>query len=100
MFGVGLPRTWVQVAARGTPHGGCWGGVPQSQAWVSCLCSPQGLLFSTPECLKQPQDLVKLYLHESDRVYRDRMVEEMDYEAFDKIQREMVKKCYDVSVEG
>ncbi|NXB68815.1 DYH9 protein, partial [Struthidea cinerea] len=55
----------------------------------------QGLLFSTPECLKQPQDLVKLYLHESERVYRDRMVEEMDYDTFDKIQREMVKKCYD-----
>uniref|UniRef100_H0Z5T6 Dynein axonemal heavy chain 17 n=1 Tax=Taeniopygia guttata TaxID=59729 RepID=H0Z5T6_TAEGU len=55
----------------------------------------QGLLFSTPECLKQPQDLLKLYLHESNRVYRDRMVEEVDWETFDKIQREVVKKCYD-----
>uniref|UniRef100_A0A8C5TKR5 Dynein axonemal heavy chain 17 n=1 Tax=Malurus cyaneus samueli TaxID=2593467 RepID=A0A8C5TKR5_9PASS len=43
----------------------------------------QGLLFSTPECLKQPQDLVKLYLHESSRVYRDKMTEQV------------VKKCYD-----
>uniref|UniRef100_A0A8C4UZ95 Dynein axonemal heavy chain 17 n=1 Tax=Falco tinnunculus TaxID=100819 RepID=A0A8C4UZ95_FALTI len=57
----------------------------------------QGLLFSTPECLKQPQDLVKLYLHESNRVYRDKMVEENDYGTFDKIQLEMVKKFYDVS---
>lgn len=64
-----------------------------------CLCSPQGLLFSTPECLKRPQDLVKLYLHESNRVYRDKMVEERDYGTFDKIQLEMVKKFYDVSVE-
>ncbi|XP_075375294.1 dynein axonemal heavy chain 9-like [Mycteria americana] len=55
----------------------------------------QGLLFSTPECLKQPQDLVKLYLHESNRVYRDKMVEERDYGTFDKIQLEMVKKFYD-----
>ncbi|XP_009867872.1 PREDICTED: dynein heavy chain 9, axonemal-like, partial [Apaloderma vittatum] len=55
----------------------------------------QGLLFSTPECLKQPQDLVKLYLHESNRVYRDKMVEEKDYSTFDKIQLEMVKKLYD-----
>ncbi|NWY46905.1 DYH9 protein, partial [Sylvia atricapilla] len=55
----------------------------------------QGLLFSTPECLKQPQDLVKLYLHESTRVYRDRMAEETDCDTFDKIQWEMVKKCYD-----
>ncbi|NXF34813.1 DYH9 protein, partial [Nyctibius bracteatus] len=55
----------------------------------------QGLLFSTPECLKQPQDLVKLYLHEANRVYRDKMVEEKDYSTFDKIQLEMVKKFYD-----
>ncbi|NWR75951.1 DYH9 protein, partial [Centropus unirufus] len=55
----------------------------------------QGLLFATPECLKQPQDLVKLYLHEANRVYRDKMVEEKDYNTFDKIQLEVVKKCYD-----
>ena len=67
--------------------------------FTDCLWSPQGLLFSTPECLKQPQDLVKLYLHESNRVYRDKMVEEKDYGTFDKIQLEMVKKFYDVSVE-
>ncbi|NXF83974.1 DYH9 protein, partial [Sclerurus mexicanus] len=55
----------------------------------------QGLLFSTPECLKEPQDLVRLYLHESNRVYRDKMVEANDYSTFDKIQRDMVKKFYD-----
>ncbi|NXG00742.1 DYH9 protein, partial [Sakesphorus luctuosus] len=55
----------------------------------------QGLLFSTPECLKEPQDLLKLYLHESSRVYRDKMVETNDHQIFDKIQREMVKKFYD-----
>ncbi|KFV69246.1 Dynein beta chain, ciliary, partial [Dryobates pubescens] len=55
----------------------------------------QGLLFSSPECVQQPQDLVKLYLHESSRVYRDRMVEEKDSAAFDRIQLEMVKRFYD-----
>ncbi|NXM72263.1 DYH9 protein, partial [Serilophus lunatus] len=55
----------------------------------------QGLLFSTPEYVKEPQDLVKLYLHESSRVYRDKMVEANDFSTFDKIQREMVKKFYD-----
>ncbi|NXU74079.1 DYH9 protein, partial [Oreotrochilus melanogaster] len=55
----------------------------------------QGLLFSTPDCLKQPQDLVKLYLHESSRVYRDKMVEGKDFGSFDKIQQEAVKKFYD-----
>ncbi|NXI37002.1 DYH9 protein, partial [Galbula dea] len=55
----------------------------------------QGLLFSTPECVKHPQDLVQLYLHESNRVYRDKMVEEKDYGTFDKIQLDMLKKFYD-----
>uniref|UniRef100_A0A803SVB7 Dynein axonemal heavy chain 17 n=1 Tax=Anolis carolinensis TaxID=28377 RepID=A0A803SVB7_ANOCA len=40
----------------------------------------QGIIFSTPECLKTPQDLVKLYMHESCRVYRDKMVDEKDFE--------------------
>uniref|UniRef100_A0A803TFR0 Dynein axonemal heavy chain 17 n=1 Tax=Anolis carolinensis TaxID=28377 RepID=A0A803TFR0_ANOCA len=57
----------------------------------------QGIIFSTPECLKTPQDLVKLYMHESCRVYRDKMVDEKDFAAFDKMQTEIVKKFYDVS---
>lgn len=32
-------------------------------------------------------------------MYRDKMVEEKDYGTFDKIQLEVVKKFYDVSVE-
>ncbi|KAG8128897.1 hypothetical protein E2320_015669, partial [Naja naja] len=55
----------------------------------------QGILFSTPECLKTPQDLVKLYLHESNRVYRDKMVDDKDLVVFDKMQAEAVKKFYD-----
>ncbi|XP_075759566.1 dynein axonemal heavy chain 9 isoform X2 [Pelodiscus sinensis] len=55
----------------------------------------QGILFSTPECLKVPQDLVKLYLHESNRVYRDKMVEERDFSTFDSMQLEMAKKSYE-----
>uniref|UniRef100_A0ABM5FM48 Dynein axonemal heavy chain 9 isoform X2 n=1 Tax=Pogona vitticeps TaxID=103695 RepID=A0ABM5FM48_9SAUR len=55
----------------------------------------QGILFSTPECLKTPQDLVKLYLHESSRVYRDKMVDEKDFTVFEKMQIETTKKFYD-----
>ncbi|XP_063817028.1 dynein axonemal heavy chain 9 isoform X3 [Pseudophryne corroboree] len=55
----------------------------------------QGILFSTPDCLKTPQDLVKLYLHESNRVYRDKMVEQKDFDMFDKLQTELVMKFYD-----
>ncbi|KAM3592376.1 uncharacterized protein V6R79_017533 [Siganus canaliculatus] len=55
----------------------------------------QGILFCTAECLKAPQDLLKLYLHESSRVYRDKMVEEHDFQVFDKLQADTVKKLYE-----
>uniref|UniRef100_A0A667HU43 Dynein axonemal heavy chain 9 n=1 Tax=Lynx canadensis TaxID=61383 RepID=A0A667HU43_LYNCA len=58
----------------------------------------QGILFSSVECVKSTQDLLKLYLHESSRVYRDKMVEEKDFDLFDKTQTEAVKKIFDVSI--
>ncbi|GCB69230.1 hypothetical protein scyTo_0001016 [Scyliorhinus torazame] len=55
----------------------------------------QGILFSTSDCLKTFQDLVKLYQHESNRVYRDKMVEAKDFSIFDIIQTELVNKFFD-----
>ncbi|XP_059734281.1 dynein axonemal heavy chain 9 isoform X5 [Bos taurus] len=55
----------------------------------------QGILFSSVECVRSSQDLVNLYLHESNRVYRDKMVEEKDLDLFDKIQVDVVKKIFD-----
>ncbi|XP_029686913.1 dynein axonemal heavy chain 9 isoform X2 [Takifugu rubripes] len=55
----------------------------------------QGILFCTSECLKAPADLLKIYLHESNRVYRDKLVEEKDFQLFDKLQRDTVKKLYE-----
>ncbi|KAM8815016.1 dynein axonemal heavy chain 9 [Rhynchonycteris naso] len=55
----------------------------------------QGILFSSVDCVKSTQDLVKLYLHESNRVYRDKMVEQRDLDLFDKIQTDVVKKLFD-----
>uniref|UniRef100_A0AAR2IP24 Dynein heavy chain 9, axonemal n=1 Tax=Pygocentrus nattereri TaxID=42514 RepID=A0AAR2IP24_PYGNA len=55
----------------------------------------QGILFCKSECMKTPQDLVKVYLHEANRVYRDKMVEDKDFATFDKLQLEMVGKFYE-----
>uniref|UniRef100_A0A8C8VJF2 Dynein axonemal heavy chain 11 n=1 Tax=Pelusios castaneus TaxID=367368 RepID=A0A8C8VJF2_9SAUR len=44
----------------------------------------QGILFATPECLKQPNDLVRLWLHESSRIYGDKLVEPKDLYFFHK----------------
>ncbi|XP_061561508.1 dynein heavy chain 9, axonemal isoform X3 [Phycodurus eques] len=55
----------------------------------------QGILFSTGDCLKTPLDLLKIYLHESNRVYRDKLVEEQDFQVFDKLQADTVKKFFE-----
>ncbi|KAG7256580.1 hypothetical protein CRUP_030227 [Coryphaenoides rupestris] len=54
-----------------------------------------GILFCTAECLKTPLDLLKVYLHESSRVYRDKLTDEQDFQAFDKIQTDTARKFYD-----
>lgn len=63
-----------------------------------CPLSAQGILFCTSECLKAPPDLLKIYLHESNRVYRDKLVEEKDFQLFDKLQADTVKKNYEVRI--
>lgn len=40
-------------------------------------------------------DLVRLWVHESQRVYRDKFVGKADLEAFDKIIRDVVKKVFE-----
>ena len=55
------------------------------------------MLFSTNECLKQPIDLVRLWMHEAQRVYGDKLVDEKDIENFTKILHDTVKKHFEVS---
>lgn len=64
----------------------------------SSLPSAQGILFCTSECLRAPPDLLQIYLHESTRVYRDKLVEEKDFQVFDKLQADAVKKFYEVRI--
>lgn len=61
------------------------------------LDSFQGLLFSTNDCLNQPTDLVRLWLHESQRVYGDKLIEEKDIDAFTKLQLDLFKKNFEVT---
>uniref|UniRef100_A0A803TFH7 Dynein axonemal heavy chain 17 n=1 Tax=Anolis carolinensis TaxID=28377 RepID=A0A803TFH7_ANOCA len=57
----------------------------------------QGLLFSTHECLKIPSDLVRLWLHEAERVYCDKLVEEKDQESFGRVMMANCKKFFEVN---
>ncbi|XP_017734861.1 PREDICTED: dynein heavy chain 17, axonemal isoform X2 [Rhinopithecus bieti] len=55
----------------------------------------QGLLFSTAEVLKTPLDLVRLWLHEAERVYGDKMVDEKDQETLHRVTMASTKKFFD-----
>ncbi|XP_076407690.1 dynein axonemal heavy chain 11 isoform X5 [Peromyscus maniculatus bairdii] len=51
----------------------------------------QGILFASPECLKCPEDLMRLWLHESSRVYGDKLIDTNDCDLF---QRKMVEAAH------
>ncbi|XP_020637559.3 dynein axonemal heavy chain 11 isoform X1 [Pogona vitticeps] len=55
----------------------------------------QGILFAKPECLKDPDDLVRLWLHESSRVYGDKLVAANDYNMFHKKLIDTAHKCFE-----
>ncbi|XP_008847899.1 dynein heavy chain 17, axonemal [Nannospalax galili] len=54
----------------------------------------QGLLFSTAESLKTPLDIVRLWLHEAERVYGDKMVDEKDQETLRRLTITSTKKFF------
>ncbi|VDD79742.1 unnamed protein product [Mesocestoides corti] len=54
----------------------------------------QGLLFSRDECLKAPLDLVRLWIHETERVYSDKMIDTADQTSFKKLLRDFVVKHF------
>ncbi|XP_049809049.1 dynein beta chain, ciliary [Schistocerca nitens] len=55
----------------------------------------QGLLFSQGDCVTAPTDLVRLWMHETQRVYGDKLTDEKDIEAFAKMQLDIVKKNFE-----
>ncbi|XP_072570592.1 dynein axonemal heavy chain 11 isoform X2 [Paramormyrops kingsleyae] len=55
----------------------------------------QGILFALPECIRYPIDLVHLWLHESSRVYSDKLMEEKDVELFNKILLDTGKRYFE-----
>ena len=55
----------------------------------------QGILFATNDCVQAPTDLGKLWCHESQRVYRDKLADVKDIELFDKTLKDILKKSFD-----
>ncbi|XP_054638441.1 dynein axonemal heavy chain 11 isoform X2 [Dunckerocampus dactyliophorus] len=55
----------------------------------------QGVLFAEPDSVKDSTDLALLWLHESCRVYSDRLVDVKDLQLFRKLQMETVHECFE-----
>ncbi|KAJ3364693.1 hypothetical protein GGF32_001332 [Allomyces javanicus] len=55
----------------------------------------QGVLFGQKDVLKTPIDLVRLWAHETTRVYGDKLIETTDTEMLVAMQKEAVKKNFD-----
>ncbi|XP_055848919.1 dynein beta chain, ciliary isoform X2 [Episyrphus balteatus] len=55
----------------------------------------QGLLFSTSECLTCPTDLIRLWQHETQRVYGDKLIDDKDIDSFSKMQHDIIKKSFE-----
>lgn len=54
------------------------------------------MLFAQSECAKTQTELVRLWLHEAERVYRDKLVDVKDMEAYDKLLSELLKRQFEV----
>lgn len=60
----------------------------------------QGILFASGDCLPNPMDLIRLWMHEATRVYGDKLVEKKDIDMYNRILTEIVKKGFEELDEG
>lgn len=60
----------------------------------------QGLLFSGNDCLQIGTDFVRLWMHETHRVYADKLTDDKDIETFNKLQVDILKKNIEEIDEG
>lgn len=55
----------------------------------------QGMLFATGDTCPDATNMIKLWVHESSRVYCDKLVDQQDIEAFNKVVGDVVKKNFE-----
>lgn len=54
------------------------------------------MLYSVAETAKNPIELIRLWIHEANRVYRDKLVDTEDIDMFDKVIKDAIKKNFEV----
>ncbi|CAF3576543.1 unnamed protein product [Rotaria sordida] len=55
----------------------------------------QGMLLASSKNILYPQDLIRLYIHEAERTYSDKLINQDDIEFFNKILRETIRKSFE-----
>ena len=64
--------------------------------YLNFFLNIKGILFAKADQITSPTDLIRLYIHESDRVYCDKLIETEDIEIFQKLQKDVLKKQLEV----
>ena len=54
------------------------------------------MLYSVAETAKNPIELIRLWIHEANRVYKDKLVDNEDIDMFDKLMKDAIKKNFEV----
>ncbi|PAA56702.1 hypothetical protein BOX15_Mlig034196g2 [Macrostomum lignano] len=60
----------------------------------------QGMLFAEPDCLKGRLDLIRLWMHECERVYCDKLVDSEDIAKYQSISKDVAKKMLSDYITG
>ncbi|XP_057654279.1 dynein beta chain, ciliary-like [Diorhabda carinulata] len=55
----------------------------------------QGMLFATGDAVKTNNDMIRLWIHEASRVYKDKLVDRFDQNNFNKLLMDIVKKSFE-----
>jgi dynein heavy chain len=50
------------------------------------------MLYSISECISGPTDLIRLWVHEANRVYGDKLIDANDMASYEKIVADTIKK--------
>jgi len=56
-------------------------------------------MFTNGECVSTTSSFIRLWLHETSRIYSDKLIEKKDQETFSKTITEQIKKTFSVSNE-
>lgn len=60
----------------------------------------QGMLFANGDAMNNQSNIIRLWMHECQRVYQDKLIDRKDIDTFFKIQNEIVKKGFEELDEG